>query len=152
MAELRVAREEFRAHWLSFQNMPFDCPFAGTIEDIVALDFLDYEGLGYPPSFLEGAALIWGNVLATQMGMKWATSNGTELLLEHDEPGNRVTIWPFARVLEMHEQSVPQFGGYAWLLDRAIRDLLQIGSLSEDAEAWARGILKTWEKNGTPWP
>jgi hypothetical protein len=151
MVKLRMTREEFRAHWLSFQNMPFDCLFAGAIEDIVALDFLNYEGLGYPPSCLEGAALIWGNVLATQLGMTWATWSGSELLLEHSEPGSRVTIWPFARVLETHEQSHPQFGKFAWLLGRAIRDLLQDGNLSDEAEAWARGILKNWERTGTPW-
>lgn len=151
LAEVKNACEEFRAHWQSFRNMPFECQFNGTKEDIAALDYLNYEGLGYPKSYIDGAALVWGNVLATQLGMKWATSYNGQMLLTHDEPGNRITIWPFARVLEAEERSLPQFGRYAWLLGQAIRDLQHFGSLSDQAEAWTVDVLGSWQKTGSPW-
>jgi hypothetical protein len=145
------ACREFGAHWRSFDHMPFACEFLGGLEDVRALDYLDYEGLGYPASYLTGVALVWGHVLQQRLGMSWATGYNGEQLLIHDAPGNRITVWPFARVLEVQERSLPQFGRYAWLLDRVLRDCLQFGALSAETEAWARGVIETWEREGTPW-
>ena len=44
---VRAALDDFRAHWASISPI-FACPFEGTIADIDALDYLDYEGLRYP--------------------------------------------------------------------------------------------------------
>ncbi len=151
LAAVEKACREFHAHWQSFEHMPFTCEFAGTLDDVRALDYLDYEGLGYPASCLSGAALVWGHVLERQFEMSWFTISNGELLLTHDAPGNRITVWPFARVLEVQERSLPQFGRFAWLLDRVIRDCLQFGALSEESTAWARGVIDTWEREGAPW-
>src|SRR5258705_12572437 len=105
LAAVEDACREFRAHWRSFDHMPFNCEFVGTLEDVRALDYLGYEGLGYPASYLSGAALVWGRVLEQQLGMSWATGYNGEALLVHDAPGNRITVWPFARVLEAQESS-----------------------------------------------
>lgn len=151
LADVDRACRDFRAYWLSFDSMPFTCQFAGTLDDVTALDFLSYEGLGYPVSYLAGASFVWGNVLSKQLGMSWMSGCNGELLLTHDAPGDQVTFWPFARVLEAQERSHPQDGRYAWLLDRAIRDCLQSGNLSEEAIAWSQGVLDDWDRNGTPW-
>lgn len=133
---------QFREFWSSFEHMPFECNFAGAKDDVRALDYLDYEGLGYPSSGLKGAALIWGNVLASNLELVWKIGPNGELFLFHDEPGNRVSIWPFARVIEAQESSRPQFGRYGWLLERAVSHLMQFGDLSDQGTTWARGVLE----------
>jgi len=122
--------------------MPPFGQFSGTLEDVRALDYLDYEGLGYPCS-LSGAALVWGNVLACQLEMSWVTDSYGHLLLKHDVPGSRIIVWPYARVLEVHERSIPQFEKYAWILEAVVRDCLEYGDLSEHARDWAQGIIAT---------
>lgn len=151
VAAVDSACREFREHWRSLEHMPFPCEFLGTLDDVRALDYLDYEGLGYPASYLTGAALVWGRVLQQQLGMSWSSGYNGEQVLIHDAPGNRITVWPFARVLEAKERSLPQFGRYAWLLDRVLRDCLQFGDLADEATAWARAVIQTWEREGTPW-
>src|SRR5437016_5173752 len=95
LAPITTALAEFREHWRTFEHMPFSCEFAGTLEDVNALDYLVYEGLGYPRSDIDGAALVWGNVVAKQLGMIWCMSYHGDLLLSHDSPGNRITVWPY---------------------------------------------------------
>jgi hypothetical protein len=145
------ACKEFREHWRLLEHMPFPCEFVGTLDDIRALDYLEYEGCGYPASYLTGAALVWGHVLKEQLRMSWSSGYNGEQLLVHDAPGNRITVWPFARVLEAQERSLPQFGRYAWLLDRVLRDCLHFGALSDETTRWARGVMESWEREGAPW-
>ncbi len=90
-------------------------------------------------------------MLQQQLGMSWVTGcNGEELLL-HEGPSNRICIWPVARVLEVQEGSVPQFGRYAWLLDHALRYCLRFDNLSDEPARWARHVVETWERKGAPW-
>ncbi len=140
LLEVRRALDEFRVHWQSFRTMPPLCEFSGTLEDIRALDYLDYEGLGYPPSDISGAALVWGNVLACQLEMSWVSDCDGHLLLSHDASDSRIVVWPYARVLEVQERSLPKFEKYAWILESVIRDCLEYGSLSERARDWAQRI------------
>ena len=128
--------------------MPFECDFAGTLTDVEVLDYLDYEGLPYPPSDIDGTALVWGNVVAKQLGMSWFTTLAGELLLHHYAPGNRITIWPLARVLEIQERSMPQFGKYEWILIRTIRECMSYGDLAKESIAWCRTVLKDNEQVG----
>jgi|GEM_PF-2481999 len=100
LTAVKNACREFYTHWCSFSNTPFTCEFAGALEDVDALDYLDYEGLHYPVSGLNGAALVWGHVLERQFGMSWSVGDNGELFLTHGEPGHRIIIWPYARVLE----------------------------------------------------
>lgn len=151
LAQVTRALEEFRAHWQSFRAMPSPGAFAGGLEDVQALDYLDYEGLRYPSSDLDGAALVWGNVLVQKLGLTWVADYNGNLLLAHDSPGRRITVWPFARILEVQERSGPQFGKYGWLLNQVIRDLLQNGNLSDGAKSWAEEVFRGWEEKGTPW-
>ncbi|MDB6124721.1 MAG: hypothetical protein JWQ71_3714 [Pedosphaera sp.] len=151
LAPINTALAELREHWRSFKHMPFACEFAGTIENVDALDYLDYEGLSYPRSDIDGAALVWGNVLAKQLGMIWGMSYHGDLLLRHNSPGNCITVWPYARVLEVQERDLPRYGRYAWLLDRVIHDCLQFGDLSGDARTWCQRVMGRWKQEGTPW-
>jgi hypothetical protein len=146
LQQVRRALDEFRTHWHTFLGMPPKGNFAGTLEDVRALDYLHYEGLGYPPSGVHGAALVWGNVLACQLEMRWATDSQSNLLLTTGHDAFRITVWPYARVFEVQERSLPQFERYFWLLEGVIRDCLDYGDLSERALAWAESVIT---KNGT---
>ncbi len=92
LSEVQRALDEFRAHWQSFKAMPQLGGFTGTLEDVHALDYLDYEGLGYPTSGISGASLVWGKVLACQLEISWVTDSDGHLLLKHDVPGSRITV------------------------------------------------------------
>jgi len=142
LLEVQKAVDEFRAYWESFREMPSLGGFSGALKDIHALDYLDYEGLGYPPSGLAGAALVWGNVLACQLEMAWVTDSDGHLLLEHDVPGSRITVWPYARVLEVQGRGLPQFGKYTWILEGVVRDCLEYGDLSDRARDWAQQVVR----------
>ena len=131
LSEVQRALDEFRAHWQSFKAMPQLGGFTGTLEDVHALDYLDYEGLGYPTSGISGASLVWGKVLACQLEISWVTDSDGHLLLKHDVPGSRITVWPYARVLEVQERSLPQFEKYAWILEAVVRDYLEYGEFNE---------------------
>jgi len=124
-----------------FDLIPCRAALSGTLEDVHALDYLDYEGLGYPPSGISGTALVWGNVLACQLEMSWVTDSNGHLLLMHEVPGSRIAVWPYARVLEVQERSLPQFEKYAWILEGVIRDCLEYGDLSDRARDWAQRIV-----------
>lgn len=141
LSEVQKALDEFRAHWHSFSSKPLFGGFNGTLEDVRALDYLDYEGLGYPPSGISGASLVWGNVLACHLAMSWVTDSDGHLLLRHDVPGSYITVWPYARVLEVQERSQPQFQKYAWILKGVIRDLLEYGDLPDCARVWAQRMV-----------
>ena len=58
---IRAVQAEFGEYWASIRP-PYPCAFAGSPDDLRAVDYLDYE-VGLPPSGLWGAALIWGCVL-----------------------------------------------------------------------------------------
>ena len=117
---------EFRQCWAA-RRPPYPCPFEGTREDIGALDYMDYE-LGFPASGLFGAALVWGNVLQRCGPFRWLISDRGDYLLggvEHEWP--RLILWPFARLFEADNSSVPQFGKYHWLTEKAVVDCLAHG-------------------------
>jgi hypothetical protein len=95
---IRAALAEFRAHWESIRPI-FPCSFEGTGADIDALDDLDYEGLRYPPSGQAGAALVWGNVVASQLPFNWSFDDEIGgLVLRSNKRG--LSIWPFGRIYE----------------------------------------------------
>ncbi len=119
---VRLARAEFRAHWESIRSL-FPCAFEGTGDDIDALDYLDYEGLKYPASGFAGAALVWGNVIATQMPFHWFFDEeicGPVLKPQSGGP----TIWPFARVYEAQRSPETQYNRYRWLMESVVLQYL----------------------------
>ena len=127
LLEVRLACEEFRVHWGKFDAMPYQPTFDGVLDDIWALDYLEYEGLGFPSGGDEAATLVWGNVLVRQVGFVWVNSHQGDLLLSWGGPGRYPrgpAIWPYARVREAEVGARPQFDRFAWLTQRVIAGCL----------------------------
>ncbi len=121
LAKVASAQAEFREHWASFKAMPFAAPFDGTITDVEAIDYLQYEGLGLPACGVDGAALVSGEVSRRAAGMKWMIDHrGHWLLVDCQWP--RVVIDPLARILELEIADEPQFEKYETFLLRAVTD------------------------------
>jgi hypothetical protein len=145
LAAIEQAAAEYRSFWSSFPSMPFPAPFNGGIEDIDALDYLDYEGLGGPPGGIEAAALTWGQVLAHQTGLQWVRCSIGGLWLRAEDPAcGAVSLWPLARVAEIQSRSSPQFDKFEVLTERVLRECLEgfilDGEVSERMERFLAKI------------
>jgi hypothetical protein len=130
---LRQAAGELRSYWAKMDS-PRPASFEGERSDIEALDWLDYEGISLPSSGLEGASLIWGEVIRKALEMKWVVSYRGDLMIasvEEDDPCRKL-IWPFARIFEVQQRRFPQFGKYNWTLQQIVVDLLTFFSDDEE--------------------
>jgi hypothetical protein len=137
---VRAAVDEFRAHWVSMRPI-FPCSFEGTIADIDALDYLDYEGLSYPGSGQAGAALVWGNVVASQLPFRWSFDDEMGgLVLQSQKRG--LTIWPFGRVYESQRSAETQFDKYRRLLEWVILQSLGLNLLDENDKSRLLGLFE----------
>jgi hypothetical protein len=74
--------------------------FAGSREDIDALDFIDYEA-GSHPEGLAGAAVIWGGVLESTGVLSWAVGDEQHWVLTVNPNCRQALIVPYARVAEI---------------------------------------------------
>ena len=119
----------------------FPCAFEGTIDDIEALDYLDYEGLGYPASGLAGAALVWGNVVARHLPFVWAFDDDLAGLVLHD-PGRALTVWPLGRVFESQRSFETQFDKYRWLLAGVVLQCMPRPPVEDDRPRLLRFLGK----------
>ncbi|HEY2155374.1 MAG TPA: hypothetical protein VGH33_07075, partial [Isosphaeraceae bacterium] len=135
---VRVVLDEFRSHW-DASRPPFPCRFDGTPGDLDALSYLDYE-IGYPPSGLWGAAIVWGCVLAANGPFRWHLDAAAGLVLRTvDDPS--LLIWPYARVLEMQGSATASSRKYRWLVDRVVFDCLTSHLLGEPDERHLLALL-----------
>ncbi|MGL4424392.1 MAG: hypothetical protein ACRCZF_27300 [Gemmataceae bacterium] len=125
-AAVAAAGQGYRQHWNSFRAMPDrGGTFEGAVADIAALDYLDYEQLGHPGVGLAGAALVWGNVLAVQTGLRWLHASGDELWLGADlHDCCRGILWPYARLAEAKARHTPQFGQFYALTLQVIEEII----------------------------
>lgn len=141
LESIETTRRAYRDMWTSprFKDLP-PCPFIGTREDIDALDFIDYELGGDHPKDLAGAALLWGGVLAATGVLSWAVADEQHLVLVGDPIYPRVLILPYARVEEINQSSVPQYGKYEWLLVDVVQCLMYSG-FGPDAEEKLLALL-----------
>ena len=127
-------------HWASISPI-FACPFEGTIADIDALDYLDYEGLRYPGSGQVGAALVWANVVASQLPFRWSFDDEIGgLVLQSQKRG--LTIWPFGRVYESQRHAETQFDKYRRLLEWVILQSFALNLLDEDDKPRLLSLLE----------
>lgn len=139
---VRAAMDEFRAHWESIRPI-FPCSFDGSGVDIDALDYLDYEGLSYPDSGQAGAALVWGNVIATQMPFGWFFDDELgSLVLRPRGRERELTIWPFGRVYESQRSAETQFDKYRRLLEWVVLQSLARGIVGDDDRPSLLGLLR----------
>lgn len=138
LLRVMLACDEFRRYWSKFRAMPFAPSFEGEMDDLAAINYLEYEGLGFPKGDLEMVALVWGQVLARQLGLDWVSSPFGDLMLGQlsIDPvfDVAVSIWPYARVLELECGGSPQFGRFSWLTRRTIAGCLEQG-YNSDLEA-----------------
>lgn len=139
LAEVAAAGAAFRRHWESFQNMQPTPAFVGGVEDITALDFLDYEQLGTPDGGLRLAALAWGNVLAVQAGLPWVRAVSGDLWLGGGQGGQAV-LWPYARLVEYKVRKWPHDDHYLWLTHRVVEELIESDTLCFELEERLRGL------------
>src|SRR5688500_18677134 len=134
LAAVEKAAGEFRRIWNGIE-LPFSTSFTGEMTDVRAMDYIDYESLGTPACGIEGAALVWGEVLRQLFGMQWVISyRGDYMLAFPEDDWPSVVIWPFARLLELTVASTPQLGKYGWAMERAILDVMTTVGLSDEQE------------------
>ncbi|MDB5330221.1 MAG: hypothetical protein JWP03_1372 [Phycisphaerales bacterium] len=122
LTAVEQAQAEFRNVWNQLKPPPFAAPFTGEAVDIRAMDYLDYEGIDDPPCGIEGAALVWGEVLRRAADMRWVMSYRGDLMLASSDES--MLMCPFPRVFEVKRRSIPQFGKYQWAMEQAIVELI----------------------------
>jgi hypothetical protein len=138
------ALADFRVYWASFPTL-WRCVFAGTVADLHALDYLDYEGLRYPESGIAGAALVWGNVLVTSGPFRWyfdESLGGLALCATRADPMLQV-IWPYGRVYEIQCAGwPPRCEKYQRLTAEAVLECLTLGGFDERHETRLRDLIR----------
>lgn len=124
LARIPRAADQFRERWASIRP-PWGCDFDGTVHDVRAIDYLQYEGIEFPSSGLEGAGLIAGEVLRRAAGLAWVVSSDRNWYLStHEDVHPGVVVCPLVRVREIEFAGVPQCGRFMKFLVRAAVDCL----------------------------
>jgi hypothetical protein len=147
---VRSALAEFRTHWtvtIPTLHEQVPCPFDGRPEDVDAIDYLDYEGLDYPPCGVAGAALVWGNVLAANGPFPWFVDGQGGLVLRLEGIPS-IVIWPFGRVWESQNGGFPQDGKYAWLLKSTLGHALSEGDFCDEDETAMLSLMEWLSRGG----
>jgi len=128
------AAEMFRQKWNSICP-PRPAAFDGTITDVEAIDYLDYEGIDYSECGFDGTALVCGEVLRRAADLEWVVSyRGDWLIVSAEDHVPGVAIYPRARLHESECGSGPQIGKHRWFLQQAAFEcLLTIGDPSAEA-------------------
>lgn len=124
----------FRDLWTSICP-PWFHVFDGTVKDVRAIDYLEYEQIEFPSCGVEGAALVCGEVLRRAARLEWVRSHRGDWFVasaEDEWPG--VAICPLVRVHEVQFGGTPQFGRFMWFLSRSALDCL---ALAPDLETEA---------------
>ncbi|MDB5318494.1 MAG: hypothetical protein JWN40_125 [Phycisphaerales bacterium] len=124
LAAVKDATTAFRQTWASIRP-PWPAPFDGTITDVRAIDYMQYEGIQFPPCGIEGAALICGEVVRRVASLEWIIAYTGQWFIateEDDWPG--IVICPVSRVYELEFSGTPQFGRYGLFAARAAMDCL----------------------------
>ena len=116
--------QAFRERWASIRP-PFPAAFDGTIADVHALDYMDYEGIGFARAGIKGAGMVCGEVIRREAGLVWVISDrGDWFIASHAEDWPAIAICPLARLHEIKCGGVPQFGKHFWLVQKAAIDCL----------------------------
>jgi hypothetical protein len=129
IASIEDTLRAFREAWASIRP-PFPAAFDGTLADVRALDYMDYEGIDFPQPGIESPALICGEVLRRAAGLEWVISyRGDWFVASPEDRWPAVAICPLARLHEAECNGAPQFGKYLWLVQRAAFECLLICGL-----------------------
>lgn len=124
LAVVKDAQTAFRERWESIRP-PFQATFNGAIEDVHALDYMDYEGIEFPAPGLELAALVCGEVVRRAAGLEWViTYRGDWFIASQEECPASVAICPLARLHELACAGAPASAKHHWFVQRAALDCL----------------------------
>src|SRR6476660_1152832 len=115
--DLIQATEEFGKLWGSMK-FPWHPSMDGTANDIQAIDYLHYEGIGFPPCGIGGATLVAAEVIRRAARIEWVRAHDGELYRADADP-SYVVICPRSRVEEIQLAGIPQFGRFAHFAVRA---------------------------------
>ncbi len=98
---LREIASSFREAWRAIRP-PFPAGFEGEFEDVLALDYMDYEFLPYPEGLETAhAAMLCGEVLRKVTDLVWlVNATGEWILARPEELDPRFAICPSARLHE----------------------------------------------------
>jgi hypothetical protein len=140
LAKVAEAADAFRRFWGRINPQPFPCKFDGTSEDVRALDFLAYEGIGYGEmasdqrSGIERAALVCGEVLRRAAGFEWVISyRGDWMVAPHEDDGIPFAFCPLARLHEA--ECAVGWGRHGWVVEQGA---LMAYAVLDDAKAERR--------------
>jgi hypothetical protein len=131
--------QALRERWASIRA-PFPVAFDGTIADVRALDYMDYEGIDIPQAGIESSAMVCGEVIRRAAGLEWVISyRGDWFVASHEEDWPAVAICPLARLHEIECGGVPQFGKHLWFVQQAACECLSF--CGPEREPMIREIL-----------
>lgn len=159
LTKVTAAADAFRLYWDSIRP-PFPAHFDGTVDDVRALDYLTYEGLGYGKAGIAEAALVCGEVVRKAASLEWAISYRDEWMVatpEDDFPS--FAFCPLARLHECECGAGVQFGRHMWVVEQAAFEcLLVAGREAEDdirallarGAGWRQMVTRTLEALGQP--
>lgn len=136
LTDLARANDEFRALWASI-NPPWKPSFDGSFSDILAIDYLHYEGIGFPHCGMTGATLVTAELVRRAAKLEWVRAYDGELYLADEHP-SYVVICPRSRVEEIQLSVTPQFGKFATF---AVRAAIDCYGLRTDADESLRELI-----------
>jgi hypothetical protein len=142
LGAVTAAANAFRERWASIRP-PFPAAFDGTLTDIRALDYMNYEGIDFPQGGIEPAALVCGEVLRRAAGLEWVISyRGDWFVASPEDREPTIAICPLARLHEIECGGGPRgYGMYTWFIEKAAFDCL-LGCEPESERA-LRALLKS---------
>jgi hypothetical protein len=159
LTDFTAPLQTFREKWSSIQP-PFPASFDGQIADVLALDYMEYEGIAFPQAKVKASAMVCGEVLRRAAGLEWVISYRDDwFVASPEECVPALAICPLARLHELECGRAPQSGAHLWVVQRAafeclmhcgperepmIRELLQGDVLQGDGD-YLECVEKTLE-------
>jgi hypothetical protein len=141
LAAVPAAAKLYRDRWAAIRP-PFPAAFDGSMADVCALDYLDYEGIDVPGGGIEAAAIVCGEVLRRAAGLEWIISyRGDWFVASGDASSPAIAICPLARLHEIECDGRRGGGVYTWFIQEAAFDCLLL--LDGEEERRTRELLES---------
>ncbi len=125
LAAVATAQKAFRDRCES-KKLPYSVAFDGSIDDVDALDYMVYEGIGFPSPALENSAFICGEVVRRAAALEWVISYRGDWLIASPEEGfSSIAICPLARLHELECAGGPTRAvKHLWFVQQAALECL----------------------------
>jgi hypothetical protein len=162
-----TAARLYRDHCASLR-LPTRAAFDGSIDDVLTLDYLAYEGLEPRGAGIETAALVCGDVLRRAASLEWLVSyRGDWFVASREGSPHEIAICPLARLheLECGGRRGGASGMHLWFIQQAavacipvldgeternVRELLGDGGCYRGFVEKALAQLRTSSGSGRP--